>query len=48
MNDKIYSKGDIVMIYPGEATDFEALEDTTNVVVKLPGVNNDKYLGECQ
>lgn len=48
MNDVIYSKGDIVMIYPEEATDFEALEDTINVVVKLPGVNNDKYLGECQ
>ncbi|HEC1885110.1 TPA: hypothetical protein R1808_001681 [Campylobacter jejuni] len=48
MNDKIYSKGDIVMIYPEEATDFEALEDTINVVVKLPGVSNDKYLGECQ
>lgn len=48
INDKIYSKGDIVMIYPEEATDFEALEDAINVVVKLPGANNDKYLGECQ
>ncbi|TKX28192.1 hypothetical protein CQA38_08600 [Campylobacter sp. MIT 12-5580] len=48
MNDMEYSKGDIVVIYPGEATDFEALEDTISVVVKLPGANNDKYLGECQ
>lgn len=48
MNGVIYSKGDIVMIYPEEATDFEALEDTISVVVKIPGANNDKYLGECQ
>ena len=31
---------------PGDATDFEALEDAENVVVKLPGANNDKYLVE--
>ena len=30
---------------PGEATDFEALEDTSCTVVKYPGANNDKYLG---
>ena len=48
MNGVTYSKGDIVMIYPEEATDFEALEDTISVVVKIPGANNDKYLGECQ
>ncbi|MBM0637758.1 hypothetical protein LNU06_07395 [Campylobacter sp. VicNov18] len=46
MNDKIYSKGDIVIISPKEATDFQALEDTISVVVKLPGVKHDKYLGE--
>lgn len=44
MNGMIYKKGDIVIIEPGEVTDFECLEDETqNVVVKLPGVNNDKY-----
>ncbi|AXP09034.1 hypothetical protein N4T57_01925 [Campylobacter hepaticus] len=48
MNNKIYSKGDIIMIYPGEATDFEALEDTISVVLKFPGVKHDKYLGECK
>ncbi len=48
MNEKLYFDGDIVVIYPGEATDFEALEDTITVVVKLPGINNDKYLGECK
>ena len=44
MNGTEYGKGDIVVMEPGEATDFECLEDgTTNVVVKLPGANNDKY-----
>ncbi|MCK9283725.1 MAG: hypothetical protein M0P39_05520 [Rhodocyclaceae bacterium] len=46
MNGKEYRADDIVVIPPGEATDFEALEDTVTVVVKLPGANNDKYLGE--
>lgn len=38
-----FSEGDIVVVEPGEATAFEALEDSVNVVVKFPGVNNDKY-----
>lgn len=38
-----YGPGDIIVIEPGEITDFEALEDTVNVVVKIPGANNDKY-----
>ena len=38
MFDHIYEEGD--------ATDFEALEDAMNVVVKMPGANNDKYLVE--
>ncbi len=46
MNDKIYSKGDIIVMEPFEATDFEALEDSVNTVVKFPGANDDKYLGE--
>lgn len=46
MNGVEYKKGDIVVIEPMESTDFECLEDDTqNVVVKYPGVNNDKYLG---
>jgi quercetin dioxygenase-like cupin family protein len=45
MNGTEYRAGDIIVIEPGEATDFEALEDgTTNVVVKMPGANNDKYM----
>jgi len=35
--------GDIVVVYPGEATDFEAISDTTTTVVKLPSVRGDKY-----
>ena len=49
MNGIEYKAGDIVVMEPNEATDFECLEDgTKNVVVKYPGVNNDKYLGECR
>jgi len=45
MNDQVHEAGDIVLIAPGEATDFEALSDVTTVVVKLPSVAGDKY--EC-
>jgi len=44
MNGTIYGSGDIITIEPGEATDFEALEDTITTVVKLPCVNDDKYI----
>ena len=45
MNGIEYGKGDIIVMEPNEATDFECLEDgTQNVVVKIPGANNDKYL----
>ena len=44
MNGVEYAAGDIVIMEPGEITDFECLEDgTANVVVKLPGANDDKY-----
>ncbi len=48
MNDLILKEGDILVIPPFYATDFEALEDTTTTVTKLPGANNDKYLGEYE
>lgn len=48
MNGVVYSKGDIIVTEPNEATDFEALEDTVNTVVKYPGANDDKYLGEAK
>lgn len=41
-----WSAGDIVVLEPGDATDFEAITDATNVVVKTPGALNDKYPGE--
>lgn len=44
MNGLNYSMGDIIIIEPGECTDFVALTDVVNTVVKYPGANNDKYL----
>lgn len=46
MKGELYGAGDIIVIEPGEATDFEVLEDVTTVVVKYPGAQNDKYMGE--
>jgi mannose-6-phosphate isomerase-like protein (cupin superfamily) len=43
MSGETFGHGDIVTVRPGVATDFTALTDVTTVVVKLPGVNNDKY-----
>lgn len=44
MNGIEYGTGDIVVIEPNETTDFECLENgTTNIVVKIPGANKDKY-----
>jgi quercetin dioxygenase-like cupin family protein len=36
--------GDIVLLEPGEASGFEALENSVTVVVKSPSVPGDKYL----
>lgn len=44
MFDREFSEGDIIVVEPGDATDFTALTDATNVVVKLPGANDDKYI----
>jgi len=46
MNKKRYQEGDIVIMYPNEVTDFRALTEVTNVVVKIPGATNDKYVVE--
>ena len=43
MNGIKYSDDDIIVIEPGDSTDFKCLADTITVVVKLPGANNDKY-----
>ncbi len=44
MNGKELNEGDIVHLKPGEAADFECLEDGSNAVVKTPSVKGDKYL----
>jgi quercetin dioxygenase-like cupin family protein len=44
MNGRRYSAGDIITLVPGEGTDFRALTDAVNVVVKLPSARGDKYL----
>lgn len=44
MAGKKWSVGDIVVMEPGERTNFEALTDAINVVVKLPSVHSDKYV----
>ena len=33
-----------IVLEPGESTAFEAITDASNVVVKLPGALNDKYV----
>jgi quercetin dioxygenase-like cupin family protein len=44
MNGIEYQAGDIIVMEPNESTDFEVLADgTVNVVVKIPGANDDKY-----
>lgn len=45
MNGIIYKEGDIIVMDPGEITDFECIKDNTKTtVVKIPGVNNDKFI----
>lgn len=44
MAGREWNAGDIIVLEPGEATDFEAVTDAVNVVVKVPGALNDKYL----
>jgi hypothetical protein len=44
MNGRTFSTGDIIVLEPGDLTDFRALENTTTVVVKMPSVAGDKYL----
>jgi quercetin dioxygenase-like cupin family protein len=43
MNGVQYVKGNIIVISPYDKTDFRVLEDSSTVVVKIPGANNDKY-----
>jgi quercetin dioxygenase-like cupin family protein len=43
MNGTRYHAGDMLVIEPNEGTDFRAVTDAKNVVVKIPGAPNDKY-----
>lgn len=43
MKNRIFKRGDIVWIEKGEATNFEALENCTTTVIKIPSVTGDKY-----
>jgi quercetin dioxygenase-like cupin family protein len=44
MNFEVYNEGDIIVMEPGEATDFRATNDVTTTVIKFPCVEGDKYL----
>lgn len=44
MNGVTYQADDIVVLDPGDWTDFTALTDAVNVVVKTPSLTGDKYL----
>ena len=43
MLSKEWNEGDIIVVEPGESTNFTALTNVTTVVVKVPGVINDKF-----
>jgi quercetin dioxygenase-like cupin family protein len=43
MNGQEFRTGDIIVLEPGEPTDFVVIEDTITVVVKTPSVAGDKY-----
>jgi hypothetical protein len=43
MNGREFSAGAIILVEPGEAVSFDALDDTTTFVVKTPSVAGDKY-----
>jgi hypothetical protein len=43
MAGREFGPGDLVILSPGEPSDFETLEPTLTVVVKMPSVRGDKY-----
>lgn len=43
MAGREWIEGDIIVLEPGEVSDFLALTNAVNVVVKSPGALNDKY-----
>lgn len=43
MNGVDYFEGDIIIIEPYDTTDFISVTDSITMVLKIPGVLNDKY-----
>lgn len=43
MNGQIFKKNDIVVMKPGESTDFLSITNSKTIVVKTPSVIGDKY-----
>jgi quercetin dioxygenase-like cupin family protein len=48
MANRVLRAGDIIVLPPGTATGFEALQTCTTVVVKSPSVPGDKYPAELE
>jgi hypothetical protein len=46
MAGKEWGPGDIIVLSPGDVTDFTAITETVNVVVKVPGALNDKFISD--
>lgn len=44
INGEMYTAGQGVVFYPGDVAECEYYEDTDTLVVKMPGVLNDKYI----
>jgi anti-sigma factor ChrR (cupin superfamily) len=44
MNGETFGAGEIIVLDPGDVTDFRAVTDTVTVVVKIPAVPGDKYV----
>lgn len=46
MVEREWSAGEVIVLNPGECTEFKALIDSITVVVKVPGALNDKYISK--
>ena len=46
MGDREWSAGDIIVVEPGEVSEFVAITDVALVAVKLPSVMGDKYMAD--
>ncbi len=42
-NGREINQGDVILLSPGEAVDFECLQDGATAVIKMPSVIGDKY-----